>query len=99
MARLWTKIIEKHRISCQMTHPCAWGEQEEALREICRELDVPFPLWLNKHEREFEEFRRTTFLPEHFMEDVRFDKLEIEFLDDEDKKRRSKDPRNQFDGF
>lgn len=33
------------------------------------------------------------------MEDVAFDKLEIEFLDDENKKRRSQDPRNQFDGF
>ena len=33
------------------------------------------------------------------MEEVPFQKLEIEYLDDEGKKRKSNDPRNQFDGF
>ena len=35
-------------------------------------------------------------LREHFIEEVPFDKLEIEFLDDTGEKRRSKDPRNDF---
>ena len=56
-------------------------------------------MWLEKHRREYADFRRTAFLPEHFIEEVPFDKLEIEFLDDTGEKRRSKDPRNQFDGF
>lgn len=99
MARLWARIIVKHRIARQTTAPCEWGGQEEALVEICREFDIPCPLWLNKHEREFEDFRHTSFLPEHFMEEVPFQKLEIEYLDDTNKKRRSNDPRNQFDGF
>ena len=33
------------------------------------------------------------------MEEVPFQKLEIEFLDDTGVKRRNNDPRNQFDGF
>lgn len=99
MARLWAKIIMKHRIEQQMTVPCVWGYAEDALVGVCRELDIPCPIWLGKHEREFEEFRHTAFLPEHFMEEVPFQKLEIEYLDDENKKRRSSDPRNQFDGF
>ena len=89
----------KHRIARQMTAPCVFENPQEALTEICRELDIPCPLWLNKHEREFEDFRHTAFLPEHFMEEVPFQKLEIEFLDDTGVKRRSNDPRNQFDGF
>ena len=96
MARLWAKIIEKHRISRQATAECVPQEVEEALTEMCREFDIPCPIWLRKHEHEFEEFRRTAFLPEHFMEDVNFDRLEMEFLDDTDKKRKSQDPRNQF---
>ena len=52
---------------------------------------------LHKHEREFADFRHTAFLPEHFMEDVPFQKLEIEFLEDDGRARRSSDPRNQFD--
>lgn len=97
MARLWAKIIVKHRIARQATRTCTFDGAEEALTELCREFDVPNPLWLNKHQREFGEYRRTAFLPEHFMEDVPFQKLEIEFLEDDGRTRRSDDPRNQFD--
>ena len=96
MPRLWAKIIKRHRIERQATAPCAWEGVEDALTELCREFDIPRPLWLNKHDREFEDFRRTQFLPEHFMEDVPFQRLEIEFLEDDAKSRRSQDPRNQF---
>ena len=99
MPRLWAKIIKKHRIERQATAPCAWEGVEDALTELCHEFDIPRPLWLNKHHREFEEFRRTQFLPEHFMEEVPFQRLEIEYLDDDEHPRRSSDPRNQFDGF
>ena len=97
MPRLWAKIIRKHRIERQATAPCAWEDAEDALTELCHEFDIPRPIWLNKHFREFEDFRRTQFLPEHFMEDVPFQRLEIEYLDDDEKSRRSRDPRNQFD--
>ena len=65
----------------------------EALREICRRLDVQFPVLLPKHEREFSDFSRTSFLPEHFMESVAFQRLEIELLQPEEKKKvRAKNP-------
>ncbi len=99
MPRLWAKIIKKHRIEKQATAPCTFEGVEDALTELCHEFDIPRPLWLNKHYREFEEFRRTQFLPEHFMEDVSFQRLDIEFLEDDGKTRKSNDPRNQFDGF
>ena len=99
MARLWAKIIEKHRISRQATVDCRPQEVEEALTELCHEFDIPCPIWLHKHEREFVDFRHTAFLPEHFMEDVPFQKLEIEYLEDDGKTRRSNDPRNYFEGI
>ena len=99
MSRLWARIIRHHRIIRQTTIDCAWSNEECSLVEICRDFDIPCPMWLEKHRREYADFRRTAFLPEHFIEEVPFDKLEIEFLDDTGEKRRSKDPRNQFDGF
>jgi len=99
MARLWARIISKHRISKQATIDAAFEDVDDALTELCRDFDIPKPLWLNKHDREFEEFRRTAFLPEHFMEEVPFQRLEIEYLEDDNRTRRSNDPRNQFDGF
>ena len=44
MARLWAKIIEKHRISRQATAECVPPEVEEALTEMCREFDIPCPI-------------------------------------------------------
>ena len=78
---------------------CAWGNQRDALREACHDMDVPAPIWLNKNENEFSQFRRTAFGADSFVENVAFDRMEIEFLDDTDKRRRSPDPRNVFDGF
>ena len=98
MPRLWARIIRKHRIERQATAECAFTGVEEALTELCHEFDIPRPIWLDKHYREFSDFRRTQFLPEHFIEEVPFQRLEIEFLEDDDHSRRSRDPRNQFDG-
>lgn len=96
MSRLWVKLVKHHRMMKNETVECAWGDQQQALVELCRELDVPAPMWLNKHEFEFEQFRHTAFTKDHFVEEISFDRMEIEFLDDTGKKRKSSDPRNQF---
>lgn len=96
MSRLWVRVIADHRIREQETAPCAWGEERFALESVLKTLDLPNPIWLSKHEREFQSFRRTAFLPDHFIESVDFDRLEIEYLDDTGKKRKSSDPRNAF---
>ncbi|MBQ3424033.1 MAG: hypothetical protein IJH38_02400 [Clostridia bacterium] len=99
MPRLWARIIRGHRIIRQATEACAWEDVPEALTALCHEFDIPRPLWLDKHKREFEAFHRTQFLPDHFMEDVTFQRLEIEFLEDDENARRSRDPRNEFDSI
>lgn len=96
MSRLWVKAHRNHKIIANTDAACPWGEQAETLREVLRTLDYPCPMWLPKHEREFDSFRRTIFLPEHFVEDVPFDMLEVEFLEDTGEKRKSRDPRNHF---
>ena len=96
MARLWAKIIVKNRIFKQATEPCRFEDIAEALNAICKEFDIPSPMWLGKQEREIEAFRLTSFGQDNFIEEVPFQKLEIEFLEDTDKKRKSNDPRNQF---
>lgn len=96
MARLWLRVIKNHKIIEQRADSCAWGDQKDVLNEMCKQLDLPCPIWLNKHVTEYETFRRTAFIAEHFMEDIVFDRMEIEFLDDTGVKRKSNDPRNQF---
>ena len=89
MSRLWVKLIQHHKMAKNETIDCAWGDQQQALVDLCREMDVPAPMWLSKHEFEFEQFRHTAFTKDHFIEEISFDKMEIEFLDDTGKKRKS----------
>lgn len=96
MSRLWMRVVTRHKIVKQAEAPCTVPEVLDVLTELCMKNDLPRPMWLNKHESEFGEFRRTAFTKEHFVEDVNFDRLEIEFLEDSGEGRRSKDPRNDF---
>ena len=91
---LWVKEIRHHRIDRQATAPCTRDDPQDALAEACRELDILKPLWLDKHQREWDEFGMTRFLPDAFFESVPFDRLEIEYIDPDAKKRKSQDPRN-----
>lgn len=91
---LWVRTIRHHRIDRQVTEPCTRHDPHTALEDACRKLDVAQPLWLDKNQREWDEFAQTRFLPDAFMESVPFERLEIEYIDPDAKKKRSTDPRN-----
>ena len=58
-----------------------------AIDTACHQLDVPRPIILPRHERDWEQFSQARFLKEHFIEDVPFDRMEVEFIDPDKKKR------------
>ena len=93
---LWVRTIRHHRTDRQSTVPCGRNDVCGALREACHGLDLPEPLWLDKNEREWEEFGMTRFLPDAFFETVPFERLEIEYIDPDTPARKSRDPRNAF---
>ncbi len=47
---------------------------------LCRELEVPIPLWLDKNTHEFARFRQTIFFEEQFTEKVLFNRFQIRLL-------------------
>ena len=96
MARIWMKTIKNHKIVENRTAPCEFETAPQVLGEMLREADIARPLWLDKHLKEWARIQRTACVPDHFVEDVRFDRLEIEFLPDDGKVRKSQDPRNAF---
>jgi len=94
---LWVRTIgSNHQILSQTTVPCGRDDPREALREACHELDLQEPVWLEKNERDWEEFGMTRFLPDAFFETVPFKRMEIEYIDPDAPKRKSKDYRNDF---
>ena len=92
-AGIWVRLMRKTRIDQDTTVECTMDHWQEALEEACHKLDVPRPIWLNKHTDEIDRFGRTAFIQEHFVESIEFDRFEIEFLRE---KHRSTDPRNDF---
>ena len=66
-ASLWVKILVNHRIAGQTTVPCSREDPREALLKACHDLDLPEPVWLEKNQREWEEFGMTRFLPDAFL--------------------------------
>jgi len=91
---LWVRVIKKHQIIKQETEPCLHEGVQEALEEALYRLDLPKPLWLDKHQREWADFSQTRFTQEHFLESIAFDRLEIEFINP--RKQKKLDFRNEF---
>ena len=78
--KLWARKVRGQRILLSDTEPCDPADPQAALAEICRRMDVPRPLWLAKHQKEFDAFGCTAFAQDHFMERIAFTKLEIELI-------------------
>lgn len=93
MTQLWVRLIRKQRIKANLTLPMPDDALTETLEEACRRLDVPRPLWLGKHEREYQQFQRTSFTQEHFLESIAFDRMEIERIDPDEPRKAPRDPR------
>ncbi|NLW20499.1 MAG: hypothetical protein GXY84_03890 [Clostridiales bacterium] len=84
--QLWVREIRRNKIRRDVVVPCPDGDWQQAMAAACRELDIAVPLVVARHLRDFEDYRQLRFLPEHFLESVPFDRLEVEFFDPEDRK-------------
>ena len=93
---IWVKKDPEHRTDLAATVPRNRDNAHSALLEACHRLDLPEPIWLDKNEREWAEFGMTRFLPDALFETVPFERLEIEYIDPDAPKKKSRDPRNAF---
>jgi len=80
------KLFKGNRMTeiCEVTTPdreAAFSKLlEEALILLCREMDVPVPMWMKKNTREFAAFHQTIFFREQYTEKVRFDRFQIRMI-------------------
>ncbi len=79
--KLWLRQIRKNKITADTVTACDKGSWQEALTVGCRQMDIGVPMVLARHVQDWNNFSQTRFLPEHFMEPVRFDRLEAEYFD------------------
>lgn len=82
--RLWIRLMKGQKCQRDLTCECLRDEPKAALREALADLDVSQPIWMARHEADWEEYAFTKFTPEHFVDSVSFDRMEISFIFPED---------------
>lgn len=55
----------------------------QAIEKICYEFDLSQPIWLDKNIRDFKRIARTRFTKDSFIEEVEFDYLEIQVIEED----------------
>lgn len=91
MFRMWVKqwkenhLIEDITIcdSAPSTQKNRTKKVFDAVEEACYSMDIPKPIWLDVNIREFQKSDRTRFTKDSFIEEVRFDYLEIHVIEED----------------
>lgn len=88
MLRIWGKLIKDNKIIkdkvVELVVKNTYQEAlKEAVTEICKEFDIAKPYWLNHNLEEYNNRSKTSFDENNFIEEIEFNKFEIEELDDE----------------
>ncbi len=84
--RLWIRLIKKHRILKDTIVPCDREDPLPALALALPPMDLSQPLWLARHQSDWDSYALTRFMPDHFLEAVPFDHMEISYIAPEEKK-------------
>lgn len=87
MFRMWGKIWKDNRmlqdtVSCITDYSLSRTAMVfQALEDICYELDLSKPIWLNANISEFQRVSKTRFTQDSFVEQIPFDYLEIQIIE------------------
>jgi hypothetical protein len=85
---MWLRLMKANRAKGDLTVACDFEHPQLALREAMHLLDLSMPVWLPRHQKDWQEFSLTRFTADHFLEAVSFDRLEICFIAPEDRKKK-----------
>ena len=89
--KLWAKVHKQHKIIQEAVREFSLARPSDAegwnrvLVDLCKPLDLACPVLLNKHVQELAQFSRTVFSQSDFMENVSFDRFEIEIFPEKKK--------------
>ena len=89
MFRLWAKIIDAGKIVKNMTIENSDSSLIRtknifhAIDEACYAYDLSKPLWLDKNISEFKKSSKTRFTKDNFVDEIDFDYLEIEVIEED----------------
>lgn len=84
--RLWGKIFkDNHLLKDRVIERFDDTRTHRILRavdELCIEWDLGRPLWLDKNVADFKKRSKTRFIQDNFVEEIDFDYLEIQIIEE-----------------
>lgn len=89
MFRLWAKKWKSNHLLQDMTVENADPDLNrtrkiyQALDEVCYAWDLEKPIWLEQNIRDFKRRSKTRFRQDSFIEQIDFDYLEIEVIEED----------------
>ena len=86
--RIWFKIWKDNHliedyVACDDTDDTRTHKIFRGLDEACHEMNLAVPIWLDATVREFKRHSRARFTKDAFVEDIDFDYLEIQVIEDD----------------
>lgn len=89
MFRIWgqifknRKVIQEHIVCIEDYTMTRTKKVYQALEEICYEFDLAKPVWLKANQEEFICHARTRFTQDNFIEQIDFDYLDFQIIEEE----------------
>ena len=88
MFRLWGKIFKENHllrdtVICDDSKDTRTHKVFRALEQLCHEFDLGNPIWLDATVTEFKRHRKARFSQDSFMEQIDFDYLEIQIIEED----------------
>lgn len=89
MFRLWARVFEDNRLRRDTVIEDASEDTRthkifRALDEVCRQFDLGKPIWLDKNITEFKRHNKVRFRQDNFIEEIDFDYLELQVIEEDD---------------
>jgi len=88
MFRLWGKIYKENRlvkdtVFCEESNDTRTHKIFRGLEQICYEFDLGKPIWLDATVAEFKRHSKARFYQDSFIEQLDFDYLEIQVIEED----------------
>lgn len=86
--RIWFKLIKEDRLlrdttMTDMSDDTRTHKIFRALDDVCYEFDLGKPVWLDANVEEFKRHAKTRFTQDSFMEEIAFDFLEMQVIEED----------------
>jgi hypothetical protein len=88
MFRLWARTFKnnhmiKDTVICDDSRDTRTHKVFNAVEKLCYEFDLGKPIWLDSNINDFKKHNKTRFTKDSFIEDIDFDFLEIQVIEED----------------